>query len=361
MVVGNGRAPKAPPAQSGRVAKTQGIAMKKTSNRRLRSLVWKALVLAVLVAGVVLVLRPKAVPVDIAEATRGPLRVTLDQEGKTRVGDRFLISAPLAGRIQRIALEPGDRVYRNRTVLATIESRGPECLDPRLRSEAEARVRAMDSALSQARAERNRLAVELHLAETELNRSRRLLEKGLVAQASFDQAQSRAGAARQAVEAADAAIRVAGFELEAARARLVEPDQEPAQAADGTRLVRMSSPIDGVVLKRLRESEMVVPEGEPLLEIADLADLEIVADFLSADAVAIKPGMPAVVERWGGEAPLKGRVRRIEPAGFMKISALGVEEQRVNVIVDFQDAREAWDRVGDQYRVEVRVIVWESE
>ncbi len=336
--------------------------MNKTTRKKWRSRLWKGLLLIAVVALVVIALRPRPVAVDLATVERGPLQVTLDHEGKTRVRQRFVITTPLSGRIRRIDLEPGDRVSKNRTLLATVESQGPEFLDPRAKAEAEARLQAAASALQGAEAERSRLRVELRLAETELERSRQLLEKGVLARASFDSAESRAAAAGQAVESAEAAIRVARFELEASRARLLDPDGTAGLSPNGSRprLVQIHSPIDGIVLKRFRESAAVVPLAEPLLEIADLRDLEVIADFLSTDAVTIRPGMRAIIDRWGGESPLEGKVRRIEPSGFMKISALGVEEQRVNVLVDFEDPAEAWQRLGDEYRVEVRVVAWET-
>ncbi len=337
--------------------------MNKATRRKWRSRLWKLLLLSVVVAGIVMALQPRPVPVDLTPVVRGPLQVTLDHEGKTRVRDRFVVSTPLAGRVSRIDLEPGDRVMKGRTLLATVKSQGPEFLDPRSKAEAEARVLAARSALERANAERSRLAVDHRQAETDLERSRQLLEKGVLSRADFDAAKSRADALQEALESADAAIRVARFELQATQARLLDPppDGNPGGAASDHRLVRIHAPIDGVVLKRFRESEAVVPQSEPLLEIADIGGLEVVADFLSTDAVMIHPGMPVVIDRWGGEAPLAGEVRRIEPGGFMKISALGVEEQRVNVIVDFEAPAEAWRRLGDDYRVEVRVVVWKTD
>jgi HlyD family secretion protein len=336
--------------------------MNKTTRKKWRSRLWKGLLLIAVVALVVIALRPRPVAVDLATVERGPLQVTLDHEGKTRVRQRFVISTPLAGRVRRIDLEPGDRVSKNETLLATVESQGPEFLDPRSKAEAEARVRAAQSGLERAEAERSRLQVELRLAETDLERARQLLDKGVLSRASFDSAESRAAAAQEAVESAGAAIGVARFELEAARARLLDPDRTEHTPTDGSRprLVQIRSPIDGIVLKRFRESAAVVPSAEPLLELADLRDLEVIADFLSTDAVTIRPGMRAIIDRWGGESPLEGKVRRIEPSGFMKISALGVEEQRVNVLVEFEDPAEAWQRLGDEYRVEVRVVAWET-
>jgi HlyD family secretion protein len=337
--------------------------MNKVTRRRWLSRLGKLLLLVVVAVGVMMALRPRPVPVDLARVVRGPLEVTLDHEGKTRVRDRFVVSTPLAGRISRVDLEPGDRVSKDRTLVATVESQGPEFLDPRLKAEAEARVLAARSSLERANAERSRLEVDHRQAETDLERSRQLLEKGVLSQADFDAADSRAAALQQALESAEAAIRVARFELQATEARLLDPlpTGELQPGVFDRRLVRIFAPVDGIVLKRFRESAAVVPEAEPLLEIADLQALEVVADFLSTDAVMIRPDMPVIIDRWGGQVPLRGRVRRVEPGGFMKISALGVEEQRVNVVVDFEDPTEAWQRLGDEYRVEVRVVTWKAD
>lgn len=337
--------------------------MNKATRRKWRSRSWKLLLLVIVAAGIVMALQPRPVPVDLTQVVRGPLEVTLDHEGKTRVRDRFIVSTPLAGRISRIDLEPGDRVSRERTLLATVKSQDPEFLDPRSKAEAEARVLAARSALERAGAERSRLEVDHRQAETDLKRARQLLERGVLSQSDFDTAESRAASLQQALESAKAAIRVTRFELQAAEARLLEPrpDDELRPALSDHRFVRIYAPIDGIILRRFRESAAVVPEAEPLLEIADLTSLEVVADFLSTDAVVIRPGMPVIIDRWGGESALAGKVRRIEPGGFMKISALGVEEQRVNVVVDFEDPSEAWQRLGDEYRVEVRVVTWRAD
>jgi HlyD family secretion protein len=168
--------------------------------------------------------------------------------------------------------------------------------------------------------------------------------------------ETEARAAEEALRAADFAVASATHQRDMAQARLL-----PAGATGAARPFAIRSPIDGVVLKRLRESEAVVPAGEPLLELGDPRRLEIVSDLLSTDAVKVRPGAPVLLEQWGGDHPIRARVRRVEPSGFMKVSALGVEEQRVNVVMDFEDPLEAWSALGDGYRVEVRVVVWEGE
>jgi HlyD family secretion protein len=304
-----------------------------------------ALVLVLLLA----LLWPEKAAVDLAPVERGPLQVTVDDEGETRVRDRFVVSAPVTGRVRRIDLEPGDHVARG-AVLATLV---PAPLDPRSRAEAEQAAGAAGAAVGQARAERRRADSALRLARSELQRLRAAGAE-VVSPQALEAQETAVRTAEDALRGADFAVATAAHQHDMARARLLEG----AGGAAGPLEVR--SPLEGTVLKRFRESESVVPAGEPLLEIGDAADLEVVSDLLSTDAVKVRAGQPVWIEQWGGERPLKGRVRRVEPAGFMKVSALGVEEQRVNVVIDFDDPPPARTGLGDGYRVEVRIVVWEN-
>ena len=315
------------------------------------------LIALLLVAAVVAVaLWPQPVPVDVMPSTRGPLAVTVDEEGETRVRYRYVVSAPLTGRVLRIALEPGDPVIRGRTVVAQLRAEAPALLDARTRAEAEAAVSAAQAGIGQAQAEQRRAAAAAELARLELKRQRDLAASDLTTRQAIDAAESNARTAEEAVRAAEFAVATAQSQLEQARARL----QAPTLEASG-RVLTVTAPVDGVVLKRLRESESVVPAGEPLVEIGDpVKDLEIVSDLLSTDAVKVKPGAKVRIEQWGGESVLRAKVRRVEPSGFMKISALGVEEQRVNVVMDFEDPADAWKQLGDGYRVEIRIVIWEA-
>lgn len=327
----------------------------KGSRRWLWVLVGLALVVLLALA-----LAPKPQPVDLAVIGRDSLEVTLDEEGETRVRDRYVVSAPLAGRVLRIELEPGDPVTADETVLATFQPGAPVMLDARSRAETEAQLRAAEAALGQAKAERERAKAELRFAESEVQRYRRLAEEDIVADEILDNAELRLKTQKQGSTAADFQVRTAEHDLELLKVRLMDIDTE-SQAEGSRQPMEIRSPVDGRVLRRLRESEAVVLAGEPLLEVADPSHLEIVADFLSTDAVRIEAGHPVRIEQWGGDAPLHGTVRRVEPSGFTKVSALGVEEQRVNVIVDFEDARSAWKALGDGFRVEVRVITWQDD
>jgi HlyD family secretion protein len=305
----------------------------------------------------VVALWPSSVPVDLATAERGPMLVSVDEEGQTRVHDRFVVSAPVAGEVLRMGLEPGDPVRRGETVLATFQSATPSPLDARSRAEGVAGVAAARAALGAAEAEQKRAAAAVSLARSELERNRELAEQRIVSRQDLEAKETEARAAEEARRAAEFGVASATHQVEMAKARLL---QVTGGAGSG-RPIEIRSPIDGVVFKRLRESQAVVPAGEPLLELGDPCRMEIVSDLLSTDAVKVKPGAPVLIDQWGGERTLRGRVRLVEPSGFMKISALGVEEQRVNVIVDFEDPAQAWEALGDGYRVEVRVVIWQAD
>lgn len=316
--------------------------------------------LVVVAAAAFLGTRPQPVPAELAEVMRGPLEVTIDEEGETRVRDRFVISAPLAGRVLRIELEPGDAVVAGETVLAVFLPSAPVLLDARSRAEAQAVVETATAALGQAEANYERAAAELVYSRSEAGRYLRLSQEGIVSVETMESAQLDLDTRQEAVEAADYAVRTARSELQAARVRLLRFSAESAEDVNGT-AIRIVSPVSGVVLRRVRESESVVPAGEALLEVGDPAQIEVVTDYLSKDAVRMRSGQRVLIDRWGGDRPLQGRLRRVEPSGFTKISALGVEEQRVNVVIDIVDPPAVWAGLGDGFRVETRVVVWESE
>ena len=263
-------------------------------------------------------------------------------------------SAPLTGRVLRIELEPGDAVKRG-DIVARVRAEAAPLLDVRERSEAEAAVEVARAALGRARAELQRAQTAAAQAQRELARVRELARNELTTRREIDTSELNAQAADEAVAAATFAVRSAESEIVRAQARL-----SPSASEASGRVVEVRAPAAGVVLKRLRESESVVPAGEPLVEIGDPVQLEIVADLLSTDAVRVRSGARTIVEQWGGAQELAAKVRRVEPSGFTKISALGVEEQRVNVILDFVDPAAAWAALGDAYRVEVRIVLWEA-
>jgi HlyD family secretion protein len=305
-------------------------------------------------AALALSLREPPVPADAVPAARGPLRVTLDHEGRTRVRERYVVAAPVAGRVLRIELEPGDPVTAGRTVLARVLPGTPALLDARARAGAEAQVQVADANLVRARAQRDEAREASKYARAEADRMRNLNAQSLATSQQLDAAEADARVKARALEAADATVEAAARDLDVARAVLYQGGARSAAA-----IVEIRAPVSGVLLRRLHESEAVVAQGEPLVEVADPADLEVVADYLSTDAVKIRRGMPVLIDRWGGGTVLNASVLRVEPSGFVKISALGVEEQRVWVVMAFADPREAWAALGDGYRVEARVIVWE--
>lgn len=321
-----------------------------------RRLIRNALVLVAVAALAWWAFRPRPVPADFATVERGPLEVTVEDEGRTRVRDRYVVSAPLPGRMERIELEAGDPVTARKTVIAQFRPADPALLDVRTRTELEARARAAEATLGSARADRDRVEAELAFARSELKRARALVEERVIAPRELESTERAVQALDRARQSAEFAVRAAEYQVEQARASLLQ-----SRGGSGGALIPLYSPVDGVVLRRLQESESVVPTGQPLVEIGSLDDLEIVADLLSSAAVAVEEGDEVRIEQWGGERTLRGRVRRVEPSGFTKISPLGVEEQRVNVIVDFVDPRELWKSMGDGYRVEVRVIVWRGD
>lgn len=322
-----------------------------------RWLVIGAVVLLVLGA-VLYGFREGPLPVETAVVTRGPLQVTVTEEGRTRVRERYVISAPVTGVVQRIELDIGDAVQRGQ-VLAQLEPLRPGVLDPRERARAEAQVAAARAALSAAYEDARAAAAQADYARTELTRLNRLRTSGSVSREALDQADAAHRRAAAAQSAAEFAVEVARFQLEAAQTALQHSAAAPGEPLE---LVAVVAPVAGWILDvpQRAEYDAVVSAGTPLLTVGDVRELEVAVDVLSADAVRIVPGGRVLLERWGGAGELEGQVRTVEPVGFTKVSALGVEEQRVWVIVDLVSARSEWQRLGDGYRVEARFVLWEG-
>ncbi len=329
------------------------------SARGKRIVLWSVVGVAIAV-GLAVAFAPRPVAVDLVTVEPEPFVVTVDEEGKTRVHDVFLLSAPVTGRLLRIDLDPGDQVAANLTVLAEIEPVDPSFLDPRSEAQAKAAVQAADAAYTLAAAEVDQAQAELEFAQSEQSRALELIVDGTISQRALDDAQRRYKTAKAALSTARAGLLVRGFELEQAKARLLSPRQTQQRRGECD-CVPITSPVSGQVLTVDNHSERVVTAGEPLLEIGDPSSLEIVVDFLSADAVQVEPGQRVIIDNWGGEAPLEGRVQRVEPFGFTKVSALGIEEQRVNVVIDFTSDPAMWWRLGHGYQVETRVVLFEHE
>jgi len=281
----------------------------------------------------------------------------VEEEGKTRVRERYTVSAPVAGYVRRIGLDAGDAVKAGQ-MLAVIEPARAVALDPRTRAQAQAQASAARAALAVAEENARAAAAAAQLARQERVRAESLRQSNFVSAQALDVAITAEARARAADQGAQHAVRVARFDLETALAAVAGTGRLKNGGAD---VVQVRAPADAHVLRLLQKSEGAVAAGQPLLEIGDPASLEVEVEVLSTHAVKIAPGSKVILDRWGGERPLEGRVRVVEPSGFTKISALGVEEQRVRVIVDFSSPREAWARLGDGYRVEARFVLWEGK
>lgn len=311
-----------------------------------------------LVALIVIGLWPKPIPVEIGTVKRSRLVVTVDEEGMTRVKNRYVVSSPVAGQLRRIDWKAGAVVEAGKTVLAVMETSGADFLDARSQAQAEARVRAAEASRAAAAAQRERARAAAKMYSDDFARLQQLYQQKALSTQELETAQLRSTTASQEERAAEFALQVAEFELQQARAVLTRG--MPGNSASAEPLV-ITSPISGRILKVYQESARVVPGGFPLLEIGDATDLEVRVEVLSRDGVAVRPGARVILEQWGGPEPLAARVRLVEPSAFTKISALGVEEQRVYVIADFTDPVDRRATLGDNFRVEARIVTWEGE
>ncbi len=315
------------------------------------------LVAAATVIAMVMVLAwafaPRPLEVDLAPVTQGHFETTIDEDGKTRLADRYVVSAPLAGRLARIGLKEGDAVAAE-APLATLTPVLPALLDERSLREQAARVDAAEDTVQRATTRIARAQVSLEQAKNEARRSEQLAQQGFIAPTKLDSDRLNTLAAEREVESAAAERRIAVHDFEQARAALGAVRQPAGASTQRSFAVR--APVAGRVLRVLQASEAVVALGTPLLEIGDTGRLEIVAELLTTDALAAKPGSRVIIERWGGPAALQGRVRSVEPAAFTKVSALGVEEQRVRVLIDITSPQGQWQALGDGFRVSVRIV-----
>ncbi|HZW36584.1 MAG: efflux RND transporter periplasmic adaptor subunit [Deltaproteobacteria bacterium] len=314
--------------------------------------------LAAIVMAIGYAFLPGPVPVEVTKVSRGKLVVTVREEGKTRVVDRFTVSSPVAGIARRVTLEAGDRVSRGQP-LVEIDPAPPPFLDLRRKEVAEAKVSAAQASLESAKEQARVAAAKEEYARSTFERTAKLHESGFESRDALEAAESGARQARAELGSLTSAVNVARSELDAARAELLSVTVKPGPKTRERVTVR--SPVEGSVLAIQHKSEGAVREGEPLITIGDPRSLEVEVDVLSTDAVRIRPGSRVIFTRWGGEPALEGKVREVEPAGFTKVSALGVEEQRVLVIANIVSPREAWTRLGDGYRLEADFVIWEGE
>jgi len=315
-----------------------------------------------LLAGLAYAFRPQPVPVDLVTIGRGVMTVTVDDEGWTRVRDLFVVSTPVAGRTLRVAVRAGDPVVEGETAIATILPSDPSFLDVRSRTQAEAALEAANAALTLADAEVAKARAELDFARSDLERTRTLAQSKTASPRALDLAVLEVRTREAALATAEADRRMRQHQVATARAALIDPSGVSPGVAAGSAAccVTVRAPVTGRILRLMTQSEGVVAAGTPIAEIGDVRDLEILVQLLSTEAVRISEGAPVRIEQWGGGTVLAGRVRRIEPYGFTKVSALGIEEQRVNVIIDFTDDHERWAALGHGYRVEVRIVVWQG-
>ncbi len=320
---------------------------------RLRTFLFIAVVGAI--AGVWLLLRPAPISVETAQVNRGLFVRTILNEGKTRVRDRYVVSAPIAGMLGRVTLKAGDPVDGS-TVVAIVSPGQTPLDDPRARRQLEERLGVAEAAHNRATVAEARARARQLQAQADLARTRLLAERGVVATARREQDELAATVAERELQVAQFDVHVTEHEEALARAAL-----QTDAAGDGARAIEIKSPVDGVVLKLIQESEGPIAVGAPIMEIGDPARLEIVVDVLTTDAVQIAPGAPATIERWGGSRNLQARVARVEPGGFTKVSALGIDEQRVFVILDIVSPRVEWKSLGDAYRVEARIETARAE
>jgi HlyD family secretion protein len=300
---------------------------------------------------IVYLLLPQPIDVDAAVVTRGPIAETVADEGVARVRNAYVISAPIAAHVERIEIEVGDRVTAGQTVVAHLRPTAADFLDPRARAQAEAAISSARAVLAAAVADRERQAAEAVLADAELTRTATLVKSGAASQQDLDNAQAAAATAHEAVRSADAMATARQADLVAAQSALTGPSARAPQS------IAVVSPASGVVTHLLQQSERTVTAGSPLVEIGDTTGLEAQIEFLSEDAVKIRPGQAAEIYNWGGPGVIPAEVRLVEPQGFTKVSALGVEEQRALVMLQFTGPESSWSGLAPGYRVWGRVYL----
>ena len=322
-------------------------------------LIIKVALLAIVVGFLVFAFLPEPVKVDMVKVSKGNLLITLEGEGKTRIHDIYVVSTPVEGRVTRIGSEPGDIVTAGKTIIANMYPANPQFLDKRSETQAKADVEGAKAALALANARVKQVKAQLDFDRADLKRTEELFSKRMISQSGLERAELSLKTLAAELETAESNQQVMLSRLDAAKTRLLQPDSgEFAQSDNGeTCQICIHSPVDGRLLRVLHKSESIVPVGTPLVEIGDPSDLEVKIEMLSTNAVRVKVGDDALIKRWGGEEDIQARVRVIEPSGFTKISALGVEEQRVNVILSFTDPISKWKNLGDAFRVEAAIII----
>lgn len=336
------------------------------ARKKKRSRLYLTIAAAVVIcAGLAAAFWPRATMVDIGAVTRGGMIVTIDEEGRTRVRDAYVVSTPIAGRLRRVEVDPGDPVERGTTVVAHMLPTNPAALDIRTREQARAAVAAAEAALRVARADLNAAIANRDAAQSELGRARQLAERGVTSSAALDRAEQAERVASANVDTAEAAIAMREAEVANAQAQLIGFDDQRLAATLDSGLsqdIPLVAPATGRILRIMQQSETTLPAGTPIMEIGNIEnDLEVVVELLSTDAVQVAPGDRVIIDDWGGPETLAGEVVRVDPFGISKFSALGVEEQRVTAVIRFTGPAEAHAGLGHGYRVEARIVVWEAD
>ncbi|MGI9351525.1 MAG: efflux RND transporter periplasmic adaptor subunit [Rhizobiaceae bacterium] len=316
------------------------------------------LLLTVAIGAIYVAVRETPIHVDIATATVGPMQVNIKEEGVTRVRNVYRVYPPITGHLERISLEEGDAVVENQTVVGSIHPLDPPFIDNRTANEIAAAVEAARTSVTLAEVDLSRAQADLNLAEVEYQRSLELQRTDVISKAALDKKLNVVLLKRAEVDSAKAAIRLRNAELRSVEARQIQPTNAPPDKKVTECCIQIMAPVSGTVLKINHKSEQVIQTTMPILEIGNPKDLEIAVDLLSSDAVKVKPGSKAIISQWGDEQLLHATVRRVDPAGFVKVSALGIEEQRVNVVLDIQEAPQ---RLGHGYRVYASFVIWTSD
>ena len=330
--------------------------------RARKSGAWRKLVpygiAAALLAAIIAGLLPKPTEVEVATVVTKPLTVSVLEEGKTRIRHRYVISPPVAGFLNRVLIRPGAWLEAGKTVMATIQPQPASFLDPRARAETEARVKGAEALKMERETQIDRAKAALDLAQKEFKRANNLKGTGAISTREFDTADNQVDMLTRELHTSEFALQVANFELDQAKAALVQVE---SPTLDNVEPYKVTSPVNGYVLNVNEESARMLTAGTQIMEVGDPTDLEAEIELLSSDAVAVRPGAEVSIEQWGGEAPLRGKVTVVEPGGYTKVSALGVEEQRVKVRVEFVDPIPKDHPLGDRYRVEARIVTWHGD
>jgi HlyD family secretion protein len=323
---------------------------------------WRKLIpygiMAALLAAIVAGLLPKPTEVEVATVVTKPLTVSVLEEGKTRIRHRYVITPPVAGFLNRVLLRPGAWLEAGKTVVATIQPQPASFLDPRSRAETEARVKAAEALKMERETQIDRAKTALELAQKDFKRDSNLKSTGAISMREYDTADNQVDMLTRELHTSEFALQVANFELDQARASLV---QIQSPTLENVEPYKVTSPVNGYVLNVYEENSRMLTAGTQIMEVGDPTDLEAEIELLSSDAVAVRPGAEVSIEQWGGDAPLRGKVTVVEPGGYTKVSALGVEEQRVKVRVEFVDPIPKDHPLGDRFRVEARIVTWHGD